>query len=352
MMEETMNTHITTRLPAVLVIAMTLLLGVLSDASAEHVLSPPQIANGRVVWAAYEVTDAVQPGEIYLYDIAAGTIQRLTDNALDDSSPRIDDETVVWVQTDDSGNSTWMIYYYLTGGVPEKAPGNFVWGDSPQVDGDLTVLTREDGEDREIVIQSESLRTVQQLTEDEFQDSYPSISGNNIAWVRGDGEAAEIFLRAESGGEVETQVTGNDYEDSFSQIKGNTLVWQGHVDGDWEVFLYDVGTGEEPIRVTRNLYDDVSPETDGDHVVWLGYGHPGGEIFVYDISTGQIAQITIEGGVLNCGSGADLADAIVAMQIVSGIEQTEVCFSADVDGDGKIGIKEVVYILQGLASLK
>jgi beta propeller repeat protein len=342
-----MKTIISTTLSILLAFAF----GFACSASAEHVLSPPQIANGRVVWAAYEVTDAVQPGEIYLYDIAAGTVQRLTDNALDDSSPRIDDETIVWVQTDDSGNSTWWIYDLATG-VPEEAPKNFVWGDSPQVDGDLTVLTREDGEDREIVIQSESLRTVQQLTEDEFQNSYPSISGNNIAWVRGEGETAEIFLRAESGGEVETRVTENDYEDSFSQIKGNSLVWQGRVNSNWEVFLYDVSTGEEPIRVTQNPYDDTSPQTDGSHVAWLGCGHPGGEIFVYDISTGQTAQITIEGGVLNCGSGRDLADAILAMQIVSGVEQAEVCFSSDLDGDGKIGIKEVVYILQGIASMR
>ena len=258
---------------------------------AESVLSPPQIANGKVVWTAYEVTDSIGPGEIYLYDIASGITERLTDNDLDDSSPRISDESIVWVHTDEAGNETLMIHDLSTGNT-SAAPDDFVWEEGPQNDGDLTVFARHDGNDTEIVIQSTSLKTDEQLTDNAVEDTYPSISANNIAWVRGEAGGSEILLMSESRGGVEMQVTDNDYEDSFSQIQGDYLVWQGYVGEDWEIFLYNVSTGGDSIQVTENIYDDISPQTDGDHVAWLGYSHSGGEIFTYDVSSNSVTQIT------------------------------------------------------------
>ena len=116
-----------------------------------NVDSSPQIANGRVVWASCEVTDSVEPGEIFLYDVVAKVTTSLSasvdpDGTLDDSSPRINDESVMWVQTDEAGSSTLFIHYLGNGTAP--APEGFVWTDSLQTDGDLTVLTRHDGIDR------------------------------------------------------------------------------------------------------------------------------------------------------------------------------------------------------------
>ncbi len=53
------------------------------------------------------------------------------------------------------------------------------------------------------------------------------------------------------------------------------------------------------------------------------------------------------------GSGTvDLADAIMALRIVAGIAVNNVSLCADVNGDGKIGMEEVVYILQKVAGLR
>jgi hypothetical protein len=166
-----------------------------------NVDSAPQIANGRVVWASHLVDDplvcpgSVCPGEIFLYDIASGVTQQLTDNTLDDSSPRINDQSVVWVQADVGGTTSLIIHYI--DGVTEPVPDGFVWTDSPQSDGDFTVLPRYDGSDREIFVHSANLGIYEQITDNGLEDRSPVISGSNIAWVQGEGESSEIFVASQ-----------------------------------------------------------------------------------------------------------------------------------------------------------
>ncbi len=151
--------------------------------------SPPQIADGRAVWASQEVTDSVEPGEVMLYHIATQVTEQLTNDALDDSDPRINNETVLWIQTDEDDNSSLFIHEIATG-ITAEAPEGFVWEDSPQTDGDLTVLTRHDGNDREIFLRNSDSRRHHQITNNDLEDTYPSISGNHMAWMAG----GEIFL--------------------------------------------------------------------------------------------------------------------------------------------------------------
>jgi len=160
-----------------------------------NVDSSPRIANGMVVWTSHQVIDSVEPGEIFLYDIVANATSSLSasvdpEGTLDDSSPRINDESVVWVQTDDAGITTLFIHDLATG-VTTEAPEGFVWTDSPQIDGNLRALTRHDSSDREIFVYNSDSRMYHQITDNGLQDRYPSISGCHIAWMSGSGE---IFL--------------------------------------------------------------------------------------------------------------------------------------------------------------
>ena len=48
-----------------------------------------------------------------------------------------------------------------------------------------------------------------------------------------------------------------------------------------------------------------------------------------------------------------LADAVLALQVVAGLEPSApVYLDADVNGDGKIGLDEAIYILQDVAGLR
>jgi beta propeller repeat protein len=200
-----------------------------------NVESYPQIANGRVVWASHAVGNSVEPGEIFLYDIATGLTQQLTNDALDDSSPRIDDQSVVWVQEDITGTTSLFIYDIDTE-TTQAAPDGFVWTDGPQSDGDFTVLTRYDGSDREIFVHRASLGTYDQITDNDLEDTSPVIidigdpvtSANIIAWIGGEGQAAEIYTTGTgpATGSCSDDVGGGDA--TVSNIEGeNTPVTGG-----------------------------------------------------------------------------------------------------------------------------
>ena len=56
---------------------------------------------------------------------------------------------------------------------------------------------------------------------------------------------------------------------------------------------------------------------------------------------------------VNGDGNVDLADAILALQVIAGIEPTTPVYKeADVNGDGRIGIEEVIYILQKVSGLR
>ena len=174
-----------------------------------HVDSSPQIANGRVVWTSHQVGDSVEPGEIILYDIVKEERTILSSygwidpgNNFDDSSPRINDDSVMWVQAaNDTPNPTLYVYDLNSPVVDDTNPApagrGFVWEDSPQTDGNLTVYTRVVGDDREIFVRNTGLtgiKTYEQITNNDLKDRYPRISGNRIAWVAGEGKMREIYL--------------------------------------------------------------------------------------------------------------------------------------------------------------
>jgi len=168
----------------------------------DSVDSSAQIANGLVVWTSHEVTASVEPGEIFLYDVAQKSTSLLSasvdpDGTLDDSSPRINSESVIWVQADEAGNTTIFIHDLATG-ITTEAPEGFVWEESRQTDGDLAVFSRKVGSNWEIFVRNTSLNNYEQITDNDLEDTYPGMSGNAIAWVGGEGEASEIFLTSYS----------------------------------------------------------------------------------------------------------------------------------------------------------
>ena len=62
---------------------------------------------------------------------------------------------------------------------------------------------------------------------------------------------------------------------------------------------------------------------------------------------------TVAIGDINDDGNIDLTDAILALQVVSGIDSSQNIYrAADANGDGKIGIQEVTYILQKVSGAR
>ncbi len=220
----------------------------ISDRSAEDL--SPQIANGVIVWTSQPFgDDFVGHSEIILYDAGTQTSTVLSadvdqNNTLDDSAPKIDDEVVIWVQTDDQENTTLYMYDLSNGTITENP--DYVWRDSPQRDGNLRVLTRHDGHDREVFVYDTDSRRHHQITDNGLQDRYPSIggnyvvsmgdegeasgtyvtiSGNFIAWMGGQGEGSEIYLTFYQEEAASTDTKSGGSSGCFIDTVSNSARW-------------------------------------------------------------------------------------------------------------------------------
>ncbi|MDA3833613.1 MAG: dockerin type I repeat-containing protein [Spirochaetales bacterium] len=75
-----------------------------------------------------------------------------------------------------------------------------------------------------------------------------------------------------------------------------------------------------------------------------------------DITHGWIYEFEVyydtKNGDINYDKEVDLADAILALQVMAGMNPAGVYAGADVNGDGKIGLAEVIYALQCVAGLR
>ena len=167
------------------------------DTTKTYVNAPPQIASGRTVWTSHEVTESVEPGDVFLYDANTDLLNCLSDavdadGTLDDNSPRINGEHVSWVQS--GAERTTRFLYSVTDETISRMGDGFVWNDNPEKDGFLHVFTAHDGTDREVFVKNTSTNTVEQITNNTVEDYLPRISGTEVAWVQSYGINSEIHL--------------------------------------------------------------------------------------------------------------------------------------------------------------
>ena len=114
---------------------------------------------------------------------------------------------------------------------------------------------------------------------------------------------------------------------------GGSRIW----DSDWNLTTTSVNYDGDPLTPGAQYHYQV--------VVEDMYGN---ESFAEGSFTQSAA---LPGDVDNSGS-VDLTDAILALQVVAGMNTTGVNLGADVNSDNKIGMAEVIYILQYVAGFR
>ena len=169
----------------------------------------------------------------------------------------IDGNNIVWSEKV-SGDNDFEIFLY-NGSETIQLTDNDVNDFFPKISGDNVVWQSQINLDAEIFLYDGS-QTIQ-ITDNDVRDFFPAISGDNIVWSGNDGNDREIFLY---NGSETIQLTDNDVNDFFPKISGNNVVWQSQIDSDGEIFLYD---GSETIQLTDNDVNE-SFEVSGDSVVW------------------------------------------------------------------------------------
>lgn len=78
------------------------------------------------------------------------------------------------------------------------------------------------------------------------------------------------------------------------------------------------------------------------------FGGAAPQCFVWPIRGGQLNNLFATGD-LNHDGAIDLADLIIALRVSAGLTTPVVSVDADVNGDKKIGVEEVIYHLQTIS---
>ena len=72
-----------------------------------------------------------------------------------------------------------------------------------------------------------------------------------------------------------------------------------------------------------------------------------------DVTGADFAVRPVDRGDINYDGAVDLADLIIVLQIMSGLQPSaSIYMDADVDGDKTIGLEEAIFILQEMSGIR
>ncbi len=188
--------------------------GTLISSSANTDNYAPKIASSKIIWEAQTVTSFFEPSQIMYYDIenSNGPVI-ISDPAVDSNNPRIDNEQAIWTQELSNGTRTvYLSNLKSNAPVGQPAPDNFALNNGSPAAGEQKVLTRHDGNDREIFLYNHTDDYVQ-ITNNDQNDTNPIIGQNHVAWMSGsDIYVADISpvisVLAKKANEADTTKTG------------------------------------------------------------------------------------------------------------------------------------------------
>ena len=144
---------------------------------------------------------------------------------------------------------------------------------------------------------------------------------------------------APASGGVMIQSLGSEVRDTVLGVYTGTAV-----QGLTEVAANDdLGSGDWPYQ-SRVVIDAVAGTTYRIAVASYGGGEEGNFLVSVISSFGDV------NGDVNGDGALNLEDALLALQAVSGDSSTDLDSAADISGDGRIGVAEVIFILNQLAT--
>ena len=231
-------------------------------------------------------------------------VTRLTISAGDDLAPRWspDGARLAFISNRDSQPEIYMMD--ADGSNPTRVTTNHsrerMGGWSP--DGSWLVFYSLGGESEQgLWLRNPDGVNLVRLTDGDDTDPSWSPDGNSIAFVRGDGDNADVFVASRPrdaswyGVPELTQLTDNhtaDLSPSWSP-NGKSIVFVAHRDGSAEIYTMRPD-GSDPRRLTSNESDDFSPvwSRNGKKIAFVSRVYGTGEIFVMDTDGANQFRLT------------------------------------------------------------
>ena len=195
---------------------------------------------------------------------------------------------------------------------------NDLW---PSVSGQKVLWVGFDGHDTEVFLYDILSSTTTQLTNNLLSETEPHVYGEDYIWLTYDGNDHEVIHYKDS---TPVPLTSDDVNYQRIRVDGSYAAWIGDDGSDYEIFLYD---GESVDQITYNGYNDSAMEMSGTNIVWVRTGDGDNEIYLYDILTKIISPVT----------NNDAHDAGVSID-----GSTIVWSQVDIDGDTEIMVSDTL----------
>ena len=176
----------------------------------------PDLHGNELVFQGWDGDDY----EIFLYRFDTDQIEQLTNNQFDDVSPVVWDGRVAWV----AHPTVTAEIFYMADGVIRKISEGTEDNAAPSIWKDKVVWQGYDDTDLEIYYFN-GRRTIK-LTSNTWDDLAPKIRDGLVAWMGYvDNWDAEI-MALDLSDNIAVQLTNNEFEDSFPQTAAEKIVWQ------------------------------------------------------------------------------------------------------------------------------
>jgi cysteine-rich repeat protein len=280
-------------------------------------VSEIRVAGPHVIW-----TDAATGGVDVFVRTGTNAPVQLGADDVSEATPRVGDVAgdprAAWTEPDGS------LWYWNGADAPEQVVPS--GASDPEMDGARVVFVHDDGNDKEIMVYDGS--SLLPLTDNDYDDEDPDISGANVAWIGYPDTPAEgeVFV---FDGVTTLRLTNDALKDRTPKVSdgpaGPTVAWVKNtgdpLTGD-EVWMYE---GCDSVRVTDNAVADVDPVVDGNGLAWVQGGGDQSEIWTATVLCDSL-----------CGNGAlDGAEECDDGNNTAGDGCDEACF-LEVCGNGRL----------------
>jgi beta propeller repeat protein len=182
---------------------------------------------------------------ITLYDLEEETEIKIGDKQSDKTSPRVDGQYVVWIDSRHGGSD---VYLYDIGMKKET-----------------------------------------RLTDGTAKPAELEISDNNVVWTDHRDGKSDIYLYNIKTGEV-TRVS-NSGKASHPAVSSNYVAWEDDRNGNADIYYYEIDKKQEK-AATTNRSDQTNPSLYLDQIVYENDKSGDADIYVYSIGSGREKQLT------------------------------------------------------------
>ncbi|MED4586048.1 hypothetical protein P9578_25155 [Brevibacillus choshinensis] len=251
-------------------------------------VSQPEIAKtGFDISADYAVWMVEGDKTITLYELDDNSELKIGDKSSTKTSPRVDGNYVVWLDTRDGGSDVYMY------DISKK---------------------------KETLLSSGSAKA-----------SHVEISGKNVVWDDKSQDGSDIYQYNITSGDVEQISTSG--KASNPTVSDTYIAWQDERNGNADIFYYNLKTKSEKPGVTSRG-DQLNPSIYGDQITYEEDSDEYSQISTYSIATGKTKKLTTDSSDKKSPHG--YKDSVVF------IDDGDVVLG-DVDSGGSKIVKRSVY---------